>query len=76
MACDFLYNKTSIQNSFVHFTVSCKVRIASLVVSDIHLYSLLIINVQGKAENIRHCFKMNKKIFPLFITENIQLSSA
>ena len=25
MACDFLYNKTSIQNSFVHFTVSCKV---------------------------------------------------
>ena len=30
-----------------------------------------------KTENNRHCFKMNKKIFfPLFITENIQLSFA
>ena len=27
--------------------------------------------MQGKTENIRHCFKINKKIFPLFITENI-----
>ena len=31
--------------------------------------------MQGKTENIRHCFKMNKKIFPLFITENIQLTT-
>ena len=31
--------------------------------------------MQGKTENIIHCFKMNKKIFPLFTTENIQLSS-
>ena len=27
--------------------------------------------MQGKTENIRHCFNMNKKIFPPFITENI-----
>ena len=32
--------------------------------------------MQGKTENIRHCFKMNKKIFPLFITENKPLYSA
>ena len=32
--------------------------------------------MRGKTENIRPCFKMNEKIFPLFITENKQLSSA
>ena len=29
-----------------------------------------------KTENNRHCFKINKDFFPLFITENIQLSFA
>ena len=31
--------------------------------------------MQGKTENIRNRFKVNKKIFPLSIAENIQLSS-
>ena len=71
----------SIQDSFVQFTVSHKVLPDLGCLSDIHLYSLLIIlkkdlYMQGKTENIRHCFNMNKKIFSLFITENIQLSSA